>query len=241
MRSGSSAVNVFRDLDQALLFGGAERRLAHDDGTDNRLPRSVTAGRAFIELALEDFLVVDLFDQDRRLILGCPDRGRAAAGPAGLAIERHHRQERSDRRIGRRRRQRDLQDVAVVEQLGAFDDGEVGGVERQPVDQQRAGRDRDLHHGARARLGGGRDQALDRHADRRVLGRIKPPATQANCHCAGEGHGKAREVGGGDRSLNHAKSIRYTADRQCERWTSFAPSATAKPCPARRSSPLFAA
>ena len=123
-----------RDFEQPLLFGGRERRLAHDDRADDRLPGRVAARRAFIELALEDFLVIDLLEQDRRLIFGAPDRGRAAAGAARFAVERQHGEQRADDGIGRRRRERQLQDVAVVQQLGALDRGKVGRIERQSVE-----------------------------------------------------------------------------------------------------------
>ena len=51
---------------------------------------------AFVDLALEDFLVVDLLEQDRGLIFRAPDRGGAAARAARLAIERQHREQRAD-------------------------------------------------------------------------------------------------------------------------------------------------
>jgi hypothetical protein len=45
-----------------------------------------------VDFALENLLVVDLLDEDRRLIFAGPDRGRAAAGAARFAIERQHGQ-----------------------------------------------------------------------------------------------------------------------------------------------------
>ena len=116
--------DVARDLEQALLLLGGERRLAHDDRAHDRLPGRVAARRALVDLALENFLVVDLLDEDRRLILGVPDRGRAAARAARLAIERQHGQQRPhDGSVGGAD-EGDLQDVAIVQQLGAFDDRE---------------------------------------------------------------------------------------------------------------------
>ena len=47
--------------------------------------------------------------------------------------------------------------------------------------------------------------------------------------------GALGRVGGRGRSLGHANYLRYTADRPCEPSTSFAPSATARPCRARPS------
>jgi hypothetical protein len=183
------------NLEQPVLLGRGERRMAHDDRADDRLPRGVAPRRAGVDFVLEDFLVVDLLDQDGGVILAAPDGGRPAARAPRLAIERQHRQQRSHDRVVRRRRHGQLQDVAIVQQLGTLDDGEVGGVDGQAVQQQHVRRDGELHHAAGTRVRGRGDKALDRHGDRWMFRRIEAPAPHADGQRAGHSDGESRRVG----------------------------------------------
>ena len=206
------------DLEQPRLLPFVEEGLlAARDRRDDRFPDVVALGRfgnvAF--LAREDFLVIDLFQRERRVAVHFPDARRPAARAPIGGIERQDRQEGMDR-FGRHVAEKgDAQQIAIVQQRGGFSDGRLRRIGGGAFDHERVGRDPDREHGAERRLVDCVAQTLHRHADGWMFGRIERPVARGDDQRSRQLQQTARQLRGQLGRLGHGVS-KYTAPIPCE-------------------------
>ena len=162
--------------EQALLGTLVEDGLLPaGDRHDDRPPEVVAPGglRNFSRLSRQEFLVVDLLDRDGGVAFVRPDAGRPAASSPFRGIEREDPQQDLNRLRRHAGRERDRDDVAIVQHRGGLGDAALRCVGCNSFDHQRVRRDADRQTRAKHRVADRGGQPLDRGADDRVLRRIE--------------------------------------------------------------------